>query len=217
MKLTETQLQQLAAQLRCPDGEVGLKVAEMMTATNANIINKTIASLKLNTTDSILEIGPGNAGHLKTVPAIAEGAKYLGIDISPTMIAEALKLNAGLANVSFLLTDGNSIPFGDRQFNKIFTANTIYFWQQPQEYANEIARVLQPGGCIAIAFIPKITMQHIPFAKFGFTLYDAETVGNLLSSAGFTITNTILDTEFVTSNSGEQIEREFVIITATRL
>jgi len=216
MKLTETQLQQLAAQLRCPDGEGGLKVAEMMTVTNANIINKTIASLDLNTTDSILEIGPGNANHVKAISAIADGAKYVGIDISPAMIAEATRLNAGLANVNFLLTDGNSIPFGDSQFNKLFTANTIYFWQHPQDYANEIARVLQPGGLAAIAFIPKSTMQYIPFAKFGFTLYDAETVANLLTSAGLTVIDTILKTEFVTSNSGEKIEREFVIITATR-
>jgi len=216
MKLTETQLQQLAAQLRCPDGEGGIKVAEMMTATNANIINKTIASLELNITDNILEIGPGNAGHVKAIPAVAHGAKYTGIDISPAMIAEATRLNVGLANISFMLTDGNSIPFGDSQFNKIFTANTIYFWQHPQDYANEIARVLQPGGLAAIAFIPKSTMQYIPFAKFGFTLYDAETVANLLATAGLTVLDTILNTEFVTSNSGAQIEREFVIITATR-
>ena len=216
MKLSETQLQQLAAQLRCPNGEGGLKVAEMMTATNANIITKTIASLNLQNGDTILEIGPGNAGHVKAIPAVAHGAKYTGIDISPPMIAEATRLNAGLVNVNFLLTDGKSIPFGDSQFNKIFTVNTVYFWQQPQDYANEIARVLQPGGLAAIAFIPKSTMQYIPFAKFGFTLYDAETVANLLATAGLTVINTILDTEFVTSNSGEKIEREFVIITATR-
>jgi ubiquinone/menaquinone biosynthesis C-methylase UbiE len=215
MKLTEPQLQQLAAQLRCPDGDGGLKVAEMMTATNANIITQTIASLNLQSGDTVLEIGPGNGAHVKNILAVADNLTYTGIDISPAMITEAQKRNSKFDNVNFQLTDGNIIPFGESRFSKIFTANTIYFWANPQEYANEISRVLQPGGLVSIAFIPKSTMQHIPFAKFGFTQYDIDTVHRLLQNAGLTITNTLLNTEFVTSNSGEQIEREFVIITTS--
>jgi len=216
MKLTETQLQQLASQLRCPNGEGGLKVAEMMTATNANIISKTIDSLQLTTGDTILEIGPGNASHLKDILAVNESLTYTGIDISAAMITEAQNINKQFTNASFKLTDGNSIPFGESQFSKVFTANTIYFWEHPQEYANEIARVLQPGGLVSIAFIPKSTMQHIPFAKFGFTLYDTETVEKLLQNAKLRVNISLSEFEFVISNSGEQIKREFVIITAQK-
>jgi ubiquinone/menaquinone biosynthesis C-methylase UbiE len=216
MKLTEPELQELARQLRCPDGDNGIKVAEMMNFTNSNAINKTINSLNLQDNDAVLEIGPGNGSHVKDLVSTGNGIVYNGIDISETMVNEAQKLNAGLQNVSFTLSDGGHIHFGESRFDKIFTCNTIYFWKDSQAYANEIARVLKPGGILSIGFIPESTMQHIPFAKYGFVMYDIETVADILKGAGFSIASAVTEKEFVTSNSGEQIEREFVILKAKK-
>lgn len=216
MKLTETELQELAKQLRCPDGESGIKVGEMMNFTNSNVIHKTIESLNLNDGDIVLEIGPGNGSHVKEIIAEAK-INYYGIDISETMVIEAEKLNHGLENVIFQLSNSNEIAFNDRFFDKLFTTNTIYFWEHPQAYANELARVVKTNGIVSIGFIPKSTMQNIPFAKFGFVLYDIETVTQLLETAGFMILETKAEKEFVTSNSGEQIEREFIILSAKKL
>ncbi|PZR21352.1 MAG: class I SAM-dependent methyltransferase [Flavobacterium psychrophilum] len=215
MKLSENELQELARQLRCPDGESGLKVGEMMNFTNSNIISKAIESLNLKDGDTVLEIGPGNGAHVKDIVSRAN-VGYFGIDISETMIAEAEKLNADLYNAAFYLTNGEHIPFSENHFDAAFTCNTIYFWKNPQEYANEIARVLQLGGIISIGFIPESTMQKIPFAKYGFTLYDIETVSKLMEDAGLSVIAANTDTEMVMSNSGEQIEREFVILTAKK-
>ena len=215
MKLTDNQLQDLACQLRCPNGNDGIKAGEMMNHTNSNIINKTIISLDIKVHDSLLEIGPGNGAHVKNIEA-NNTITYIGIDISVTMIAEAARINSGLANATFQLTDADSISFVENQFDKIFTVNTIYFWNDPQGYTNQIAHVLKPGGLVAIGFIPKSTIRHIPFAKFGFTLYDIDTVISLLQNAGLVIVSKNIETEMVTSNSGVQIEREFVIITATK-
>lgn len=217
MKLSETELQELAEQLRCPTGDDGLKVGEMMNFTNSNIINKVIESLDLQDNDSILEIGPGNGAHVSSFINNVALVEYHGIDISETMVTEAKKLNAAFDNVSFFHTNGNDIPFKENRYDKIFTANTIYFWNEQQAFAYEIARVLKKGGLASIGFIPESTMKKIPFAKFGFTLYDIPTVVLLLETAGFININTITDTEFVTSNSGEKIEREFVVITAKKL
>lgn len=216
MKLSETELQELARQLRCPDGDNGLKVGEMMNFTNSNIISKTIASLDLKDGDTLLEIGPGNGAHVKDIVNSAN-VGYFGIDISETMVAEAEKLNADLYQASFYLTNGEHIPFSENHFDAAFTCNTIYFWQDPQAYAHEIARVMKAGGIVSIGFIPESTMQKIPFAKYGFTLYAIETVSRLMTTAGFTVTNATTDTEMVINNSGEQIEREFVILTAKKL
>lgn len=216
MKLSETELQELARQLRCPDGNNGLKVAEMMNFTNSNIIHKAIDSLYLNNNDTILEIGPGNGIHVKDILNVASNLDYYGIDISETMITEASKLNADFENVSFSLTDGDHIPFSESQFDKIFTCNTIYFWKNPPQYASEIARVLKPNGLVTIGFIPESTMRKIPFAKYGFTLYTIETVTDVMESAGLNVIYANTDTEMVMSNSGEQIEREYVILTAKK-
>lgn len=216
MKLSESELEQLAQQLRCPDGSEGVKVAEMMNFTNSNIILKAIDSLQVKPHDTILEIGPGNASHVKDIISKADNINYYGIDISETMVTEAQKINNGLLNVLFKLSDGNTVPFEDNYFDKIFTVNTIYFWKNPDSYLMEINRVLKPGGKISIGLIPESTMQHIPFAKYGFTLYNIETVNSMLNNNGFTDTTAVTETELIKSNSGEDIEREFVILSAIK-
>lgn len=216
MKLSETELQELAKQLRCPTGDSGLKVGEMMNFTNSNSISKAIQSLKLKDGDTILEIGPGNGAHVASIINAVSTIDYQGIDISETMIGEAEKTNSHFDNVSFHLADGKHINFDNESFNSIFTVNTIYFWEEPQEFANEIARVLKKDGLASIGFIPESTMKKIPFAKYGFTLYDIASVIQLLETAGLKNIKTITDTEFVNSNSSEKIEREFIIITAAK-
>ncbi|WP_294821989.1 class I SAM-dependent methyltransferase [uncultured Flavobacterium sp.] len=215
-QLTDTQLQELASQLRCPDGEGGVKAGEMMNFTNGNMIAKAIESLNPAFADSVLEIGPGNGSHVKGIVDRDESITYTGIDISPLMVDEAKKLNAGLENISFQLADGGSIPFGEGRFDKVLTTNTIYFWQDAQGYANEIARVLAKDGTVTIGFIPESTMRHIPFAKYGFTLYTIEKVAALVEAAGLEVVSAVTEKEWVTSNSGTQIGREFVILNAKK-
>jgi len=216
MKLSQNELKELASQLRCPDGEEGLKVGKMMNLTNRNIITKTIKSLNLKYNDSVLEIGPGNGNHVNEIIAIANNINYFGIDISEAMVWEAENLNKNFDNVSFRLSDGEHIPFSEDHFDVIFTCNTIYFWNDSQDYLNEISRVLKNNGRVSIGFIPKSTMQKIPFAKYGFTLYTTEAVISLMENSGLTITSATTETEMIISNSGNQIEREFVVVTAEK-
>jgi len=213
-QLSETELQELAAQLRCPDGGDGIKVGEMMNFTNGNMIAKAVEVVQIDDNDSVLEIGPGNGLHAQDIVNSGQNIHYTGIDISTTMVEEARKLNSGSSAVRFELTDGITIPFGNGKFTKLFTTNTIYFWEHPEDYAKEIARVLQPDGIAVIGFIPKRVMEKIPFAKYGFTLYDEETVTGLLKGAGMEIVSQISETELVTGNHGQKIEREFVVISA---
>ena len=217
MKLSEKELQQLAAHLRCPEGDGGREVGEMMNVVNGNMISKAIESLQLKDNDKVLEIGPGNGNHVKGILDSRTAIIYHGIDISDTMVAEAIKLNSGLNNALFKVSDGLSIPFDGVQFDKVITTNTIYFWEAPQTYAKEIARVLNPGGILSIGFIPSSTMQYLPFAKYGFTQYDIETVSKLFTSAGMEVAGAVTHKEFVPTAGGEQVEREFVILTAKKI
>lgn len=212
----EEDLIELARQLRCPSGERGITIAQNMDFTNANVIARTIESLKIENNDRVLEIGPGNAAHVWKVLEKASGVNYQGVDISETMIAEAEKLNEGIANVFFRLTDGRTLPFEEGRFDKVFTTNTIYFWENPEEYAQEIYRVLKPGGILSIGFIPKRVMEHIPFSRHGFTLYEERMVREFLQNNGFTVTAEVTEKEIITGAHGEDIEREFVITTATK-
>lgn len=214
--MTETELEALAAQLRRPDGDDGLKVAEMMNATNANIISRTIELLDVSDSYNVLEIGPGNGRHVRDLMLLADNLAYTGIDISETMVAEASAAYADVRNISFRITDGKTISFADNSFDKIFTVNTIYFWEEPEAYLKEIWRVLKPGGTLCIGFIPERVMQKIPFAKYGFHLYSEVMVRELLEHSGFTISSEITEKELITGSTGQQIEREFVVTSAKK-
>ncbi|TCD29719.1 class I SAM-dependent methyltransferase [Pedobacter psychrodurus] len=217
-QLSEEDLKNIARQLGCPEGEHGIKTGEMMHANNIGMTTSAIDALDLQNNETLLEIGHGNGGHIAQLLSEAENLNYFGVDISATIIAEAEKINKDFiaeGKVHFELTDGNSLPFDSHKFDKIFTVNTIYFWANPGEYLNEIMRTLKPTGLLALCFADKNFMQNLPFTPYGFTLYEVETVKELLEKADLTIKNTVKKLEQVQSKTGEQIERAYYVITAT--
>ena len=217
-QLSEEDLKNIAKQLACPEGEHGIKTGEMMHANNIGMTTSAIAALDLKNNETVLEIGHGNGGHIAQLLSKAENLHYFGADISATIIAEAEKINQDFitkGKVHLQLTDGITLPFEDGLFDKIFTVNTIYFWTNPSEYLNEIKRILKPKGTLAICFADKTFMQNLPFTPYGFTLYNIETVTERLEKAGFAIKNTLKKIEQIQSKTGEQVEREYYVVTAT--
>ena len=217
-QLSEEDLKNIARQLGCPEGEHGIKTGEMMHANNIGMTTYAIEALNLQSNETVLEIGHGNGGHIAHLLSQAENLHYFGADISATIIAEAEKINQDFitkGKVHFQLTDGITLPFKDDRFDKIFTVNKIYFWTNPSEYLNEIKRTLKPDGSLAICFADKNFMKNLPFTPYGFTLYEVETVKELLENAGFTIKNTLKKLEQLQSKTGEKIERAYYVVIAT--
>lgn len=215
---SEEDLKNIAKQLRCPDGEHGIKTGEMMHASNLGMTSSAIDALNLQNNDTVLEIGHGNGGHIAQLLSKAENLTYYGADISETMIAEAKKINADLLSkgqIHFLLTDGIHLPFADEQFDKAFTVNTIYFWENPVEYLKEIRNILKPDGIFTLCFAEKTFMQNLPFTPYGFTLYEIEKAMQLLEEAGFTIKDTAKNLERVRSKTGEEVERAYYVLAAS--
>lgn len=217
--LNEKELQELASQLSHPDGENGIQTAYSMNVANDNMIRNTIAQIDTKDQAKILEIGPGNGTHIKYVFEKNPNLSYYGIDVSELMVNEATKLNDRFTSNSkaiFEWTNGEKIAHPDAFFDSIFTANTIYFWKNPEEYIQEIFRVLKPKGEFILAFIPKEVMEKIPFSKYGFELYDNEKAKSLLQGAGLEIENLLSEEEEVLSNTGEVKIRTFTIIKAVK-
>jgi len=216
---SEEELKEVARQLSNPDGETGIKTGERMNLSNAHMIGRGIELLNIKENEFVLEIGPGNGSHVNDILLIAGGINYSGVDISETMIAEAEKLNRNFiedGTVSFSLSDGNSLPFSEKSFDKIVTVNTVYFWQNPVAYGQEVLRVLKPGGIFSLVFSDKSFMQQLPFTKFGFQLYDKYTAVHLLENSGFTVLDIVEEMETTQSNLGEAVQRPIVIILATK-
>lgn len=211
----------IAAQLRQPTGTDGVITAERMSQNNDGMIRSCIDNLSLQDGGWVLEIGPGGGTHLSYLLAKGNNVHYSGIDISGTMVEIAITHNKaevekGIATFTEVKAEAGYviIPFDDHKFESIFTVNTLYFWDNAAAQAEEIYRVLKPGGQFALCFATEEFMKTLPFTEYGFNLYDIPKASALLSAAGFSISGCISKKEVVTSNSGESMEREFVILLA---
>ena len=219
-EFSEEELKELAKQLSCPDGEGGVKTADFMNVNNAGITRRSMELLSVSNGDSVLEIGPGNGGHVASLAAGLTEISYTGVDISQTMVDEATKMNEELVKeekVSFRFTNGKTLPFEDATFTKIVTVNTLYFWENPAEYAAEIYRVLQPGGRFVLSIADKTFMEKLPFTQYGFQLYHKEDAEKLLVDTGFSIDQIVEEIDIVMGRNVEQpVERPIIMVIARK-
>ena len=188
--MDEESLKDLAAQLRQPHGEDGIKAGESMNTGNRYINLDTIGIVNPVKGDHILEIGMGNGLFVKNIVENDPLIKYTGVDFSALMIKEAERINADLikeGRVKFAKSDVASMPFPDKAFNKVFTINTIYFWSDASRNFTQIRRVLQPQGKLFVAIRPRHQMESYPFTKYGFEMYTKEELYECLISNGFSV------------------------------
>lgn len=213
--MEEKDLKILAQNLANPEGETGLKVAEMMNATNIGMTVESIQTLLIEDGESILEIGHGNAAHVKSLLNLAKDLKYTGIDISETMHNEAKRLNDEFKNqAEFVLYEGTKLPFEDQTFDKIFTVNTAYFWKQPVDYLNEIYRVLKDSGTFVLTFGQRDFMETLPFTQYNFKLYNSDEMEETVSKSHFKRMKISEKEEQVKSKAGgETVTRLYTVLT----
>lgn len=218
-RFTEEELKQIAAQLRKPHGEWGIEVGENMAVKNAPMIQQTLETAYFNKGDSILEIGFGNGAHVSAILANTPQSTYTGIDISELMVKEARLKNKHWIDrdrADFQQTNGVSIPFEENRFDVVFSVNTIYFWEQPEQYIIEISRVLKKGGRLLLTFGEKVFMENLPMVNFGFRVYEKDEAEALFLQAGLSQIQTHHKLDITDSPFGDKLERNFIIMTGVK-
>ncbi len=213
--MKKEELQAIASQLKHPTGEKGIEMANMMHETNINMTLHSIQNLNIKSGNSILELGHGNAGHVEFIFEQVENLKYYGLEMSELMFQEARQINRNFVSQKqafFSLYDGNVIPFQDTFFDKIFTVNTIYFWQEPEKLLAEIYRLLKPNGIFCITFAEESFMKQLPFTQFEFELYSTEKVEQLVQKTLFKILYKETLTEKVKTKTAELVDRDYTTI-----
>lgn len=169
--------------------------------------------------EDILEIGMGNGLFVKDIVENKPLLRYTGCDLSQEMVTEAAKLNAAhleSGQVNFLQGTVLDLPLENERFDKIFTVNTIYFWDQETDALQELKRVLTPKGLLIIALRPKHQMMHYPFTKYGFTMFSKEELSELLTKNGFKVIAAHENREPDFQLNGETMTVENLIIVATK-
>lgn len=217
--MTDEELKNIADQLKGPHGTGGIDMATMMHATNIGMTLSAMESLAIADHDTILELGHGNAAHVKYILDKHPTARYYGLETSPLMYEEAQKSNQAYitgGHTTFRLYNGTDIPFNENTFDKIFTVNTLYFWANPLDLLASLYRVLKPGGRLSITFAQKSFMETLPFTRFGFELYDTEKAKALIAQTPFTVVEALTKTEKVKNKIGELVDRAYTTLMVTK-
>lgn len=99
-----------------------------------------------------LAAGPGDTGFL-AAPRLAPGGRLVTSDVAPEMLSAAQRRAAelGLEGVEFRVEDAAALSFADRSFDGILCRWGLMLVPDVAAAASEIARVLRPGGRIALA------------------------------------------------------------------
>jgi ubiquinone/menaquinone biosynthesis C-methylase UbiE len=101
--------------------------------------------------DLVLDVASGTGEPGLTIAASLESGKVVITDLSERML-EIAKENAmlrGIKNIETVACDAGDLPFVDEQFNSVSCRLGFMFFPDMQLAANEMARVLKPGGRIA--------------------------------------------------------------------
>lgn len=213
--IDESQLRQIAGQLRQPQGDAGVEIGQRMNVGNEIINRRAIAQLAIKPGDRILELGPGNGYFAREMVAVDPSVQYVGCDLSDVMIEQANQRNADLVQsgqTRFVHRTDAKLPFADASFEKLLTINTLYFWNDPAAELAELRRVLVPGGRVVIGIRPRRLMEQMPFTAFGFTMYEPQQAADLLIANGFALTDLIVEPEPDQVFFGKPISMETVLV-----
>lgn len=110
-----------------------------------------IAAIRPAGNNRILDIAAGTGEPGLTIAAMIPGGHVMITDLAEDMVAIA-KENAArknLSNVETMTCDVTELPFPDNHFDAISCRMGFMFFPDMQLAANEMQRVLKPGGRIA--------------------------------------------------------------------
>ena len=144
--------------------------------------------LSLQATDHVLEIGFGTGKLITAMAKLVKRGLIEGIDLSNTMVALAEKKNRKyIAEGKVIIRQGDFevADYSDNSFDKICSANTIYFWPHPDNYIKKILRILNSGGKLILAFEDKAQMERRSLSANVFRIYSRDKIEDLLRRNGF--------------------------------
>lgn len=108
----------------------------------------------------VADVGCGTG--IYTNEFCAAGARVVGIDISPEMLAIAAEKNKAWGNrVSFVTADAAALPFPDNAFDMVVSITAMEFFEEPRLCLHEMYRILRPGGRMIVATLGNLSLWSI--------------------------------------------------------
>lgn len=155
MKLKRAFKKYIDNQYEKPTGVVGSYIGEKMVKQHIPETYWTKELLQLKKDESLLEIGCGAGNAIKLLLKEDSVSHIAGLDISTTVLKSARLRNRSeikKRRARFAQGNANCLPYQDNQFSGIFSIHSLYFWENINDCAMEMYRVLKDKGIIVLTY-----------------------------------------------------------------
>jgi len=133
----------------------------LLDATRARLLERArkspvqfFAPLALRAGLNVLDVGCGTGDFLRLLAPLVSPGKAVGLDLSETMIAEAVQRSTeNAANLSFRVGSALELPFQAETFDRVLATQVLLHLPDPWKALAEMKRVLAPSGLICISEI----------------------------------------------------------------
>jgi SAM-dependent methyltransferase len=105
--------------------------------------------LEIEPGDSVLDVGCGPGNFTRAFARACGDGLAVGLDASRTMLDQAAR-ERNPPNVRYLRGDAAALPFPDATFDAVCCFAALYFIAEPLRAIDEMARMLAPGGRLAL-------------------------------------------------------------------
>jgi SAM-dependent methyltransferase len=122
---------------------------EAVSRSIADSIAHAVRALDPQPGERVLDIATGTGWTAREVAW--RGAQVTGVDIAHDLVAAArARADAEALRIDFEVADAEALPFADHAFDAAISTCGIMFAARPEAAAAELARVVRPGGRIAL-------------------------------------------------------------------
>ncbi len=173
------------AQFHRPTGAMGHVAGWVMGRRASNVARNRWAAglLDVQPTERVIELGCGPGVAVAALAARATRGLVVGVDHSAVMVRQAGRRNraavrAGRVRLVNASVEGVAVAGGP--FDAALAVNTVGMWPEPTARLREVARLLRPGGRIAL-----VSQPRCPAATAATSAAAAAELADLLTAAGF--------------------------------
>ena len=145
--------------------------------------------LDLRPSDHLLDVGSGDG--FWTARFAAHSARVMGLEPDERMLTLARTLYQR-PNVEYIQGSAESIPYPNGTFDKVVSVSCLEHFNDPLQGLREMARVLKPGGRLAIS-VDSLLAQNSPLSfrewharrHFVTHYFNQEELLGMMKSVGF--------------------------------
>ena len=163
-------------------GPSGLFAGLSMLAGRGTATRLAIELASVTDGDRVVDIGCGPGAAARA--AARRGARVIGVDPAPVMLALARRATRRTIPVTWKLGNAESLPIADAAATVVWAIATVHHWRDLELGLAEVRRVLAPLGRLVV-LERRVADGTAGHASHGWTDSRADAFGAICRTAGF--------------------------------